>query len=149
MNQMHNSAGHGHGPGFGGGQQNNHMQQQPGAVDPAAHQQHMHDLCQQYNNHLVQLETTDGQVHDGIIDGIDQNGVEMLVPEGDMDNNHHENERQFGFGYGGYAGFDGYGGALGYGYGGPGYGYPRRFRRFRRHRFPFFGIRRLLFPFFY
>ncbi len=145
MNQMHNSPGHGHGPGFGGGQQNDQMQQS-GGVDPAAHQQQMHDLCQQYNNYLVQLETTDGQVHDGIINGVDQNGVEVLMPDGDTDNNHNEYERQFGFGYGGYGGF---GGAPWYGYGGPGYGYPRRFRRFRRHRFPFFGIRRLLFPFFY
>ncbi|WP_096435187.1 hypothetical protein [Alteribacter populi] len=112
-----------------GGQQ----QMQPGGADPAAHQQQLHELCQAYNNHLVQFETNDGQVYDGIIDGMDQNGVDMLVPVGDMDQgSNHEYERQFGFG----------------GYGG-GYGYPRRFRRFRRHRFPFFGIRRLFFPFFF
>ncbi|UCZ54077.1 hypothetical protein LGQ02_04660 [Bacillus shivajii] len=112
--------------------QNGHHMQQHGAMDPAAHQQQMHDVCVRFQLHLVQFETTDGQVFDGIIDSVDQEGVNMLVPTGDMEREG-ESERQF----------------YGPGYTPYGYGFPRRFRRFRRHRFPFFGLRRLFFPFFY
>lgn len=111
-----------------------HMQ--PGVMDPATHQQNIHDLCKKYQHYLVQFETTDGQVYDGIIDSVDHDGVNLLIPVGDMEREEqNENERQFG-----------YGGFPQYGYG---YGFPRRFRRFRRFRFPFFGLRRLFFPFFY
>ncbi|WP_052144720.1 hypothetical protein [Halalkalibacter okhensis] len=106
-------------------------------MDAGLHQQQLHDLCQRYHHHLMQFETTDGQVHDGIIDGIDQNGVNMLMPVGDMD---HDDTTDFR--YGGYGGFPG----GGYGYG---YGFPRRFRRFRRRYFPFPILRSFFFPYFY
>lgn len=90
----------------------------------------MYDMCKKYHHHFVQIEGTDGNVYDGIIDGLDKNHVYLLVPSGETEAQEDMN-RQFNpyFGYG--------------------YGYPRRFRRFRRHRFPFFFIRRLFFPFFY
>ncbi|MFC0472554.1 hypothetical protein ACFFHM_19225 [Halalkalibacter kiskunsagensis] len=114
------------------------QQTQPGAMDPAYQQQQMHDLCQQYYNHLMQFETTDGQVHDGIIDSVDQNGVNMLIPDGDTEQRNNDQRYGFDVGYGGYGGYPPYG-----------YGYPRRFRRFRRQRFPFYLLRSLFFPYFY
>ena len=74
-------------------------------------------LCQRYMNYHVIAQTRDGQQFEGIIDGMDDDGVTMLVPE-DVDGE----ERQYGL--------DGYG--------------RRRFRRFRRQRFPF----EFLLPFF-
>lgn len=68
-------------------------------------------LCQRYMNYHVIAQTRDGQRLEGIIDGMDDDGVTMLVPE-DVDGE----ERQ---------------------YAPEGYG-RRRFRRFRRQRFPFF-----------
>lgn len=97
-----------------------------GSMDPTRHQQSMHDFCKRYHHHLVQFETTDGHMYEGIIDNVDHNGVDMLIPVGEMERGDQvEDERQFGFGS----------------------GIPRRFRRFRRHRFPFFILRRLFFPF--
>ncbi|MFC0560099.1 hypothetical protein [Halalkalibacter alkalisediminis] len=111
-----------------------------GAVDPSMQHQQMYDLCQQYMHHLVQFQTSDGQTVDGIIDGIDRDGVSMLVPDGDDDQAQTtHSELRYGYpGYGGYGGYPGYG-----------YGYPRRFRRFRRRRFPFYLLSSLLFPYFY
>ncbi len=132
------------------------VQHLSGAIEPTTHTKHLHDLCKRYHNHLMQIETTDGQVYDGIIDSVDGDGVTILIAVGDMEredeSQDEQNQRQFGYGpgYGGYGpGFGGYGPGFG-GYGpGFGYGFPRRFRRFRRFHFPFFGLRRLFFPFFY
>ncbi|MDQ0158226.1 hypothetical protein [Alkalibacillus salilacus] len=105
-----------------------------------------HHLCRQHQMHFVHLETQDGQMFDGIIDDVDDQSVTLIMPWGDME------QDRFDDGYGG-----GYGQGYGPGYGGPGYGqgyggpgrYPRRFRRFRRHRFPFRFLNRIFFPFFY
>ena len=91
-------------------------------------------------HHLVQMETTDGTILDGIIEDVDDEGVDLLEPAGDMDGDDNY-DRQFG--YGGYGGFGGYGFNPYIRF------YPRRFRRFRRRRFPFPFIRRLFFPYFY
>jgi hypothetical protein len=106
-----------------------HMQ--PGMMDPSM-QQHMYELCQQYHHHMMQFQTADGQTIEGIIDGVDREGVNLLVPVGDTDDDQ-GTHTDFRYGYGGF----------------PGYGFPRRFRRFRRQHFPFFFLRRLFFPFFY
>lgn len=74
----------------------------------------MKSLCQKYMNYHVIAQTTSGQQFDGIIDGMDDEGITMLVPE-DVDGD----ERQFTNGYG----QNGYG--------------RRRYRRFRRQRFPY------------
>ncbi|SEB13515.1 hypothetical protein SAMN05421743_11910 [Thalassobacillus cyri] len=102
------------------------------------------EMCQTNHYYFVQIQLSDGSLVDGIIDGTDEDHVYMLVPVGDEMGE--ADQRQFG--YSGYGGFGGYGGYGGYPFGG-GYGYPRRFRRFRRRRFPFFHVRRLFFPFFY
>ncbi|WP_411954243.1 hypothetical protein ACKXGF_13650 [Alkalibacillus sp. S2W] len=101
-----------------------------------------HHLCRQNQMHFVHLETQDGQLFDGIIDDVDGQSVTLIMPWGDMEQDRFD---------------DGYGGGYGQGYGGPGYGqgyggpgrYPRRFRRFRRYRFPFRFLNRIFFPFFY
>lgn len=72
-------------------------------------------ICRRYMGYHVIANMQDGSRVEGIIDGMDHEGVTMLIPE-DIEEG---SERQFGF--------DGYGG----------YG-RRRFRRFRRRRFPFF-----------
>ncbi|WP_245680513.1 hypothetical protein [Bacillus marinisedimentorum] len=106
----------------------------------------MHDFCSTYKDHYVQMETSEGQQAEGIIYKVDRQHVYLMVPVGDMGD---DREAGYGYGLGGY-GFPGYGfpgyGFPGYGFG---YGYPRRFRRFRRYRYPFFGIRRFFFPFFF
>ncbi|WP_051353112.1 hypothetical protein [Thalassobacillus devorans] len=96
------------------------------------------EMCQTNHYYFVQIQLSDGSLVDGIIDGTDEDHVYLLVPVGDE--KEEMEQRQFG-----YSGFGPYGG---YPYG-AGYGYPRRFRRFRRRRYPFFYIRRLFFPFFY
>ena len=110
--------------------------------------QNIHDLCRRYQLFLMQFETNDGQMFDGIIDNVDDDGVDVLVPVGDYndDNDDYNNDnnwnRQFFPGYGGY-------GFPPYGYSPYGFGYPRRFRRFRRRRYPFHVFRRIFFPFFF
>ncbi|MBU8907583.1 hypothetical protein [Desertibacillus haloalkaliphilus] len=129
-----------------------------------AHNQQMHDTCTHYHLYFVQLQTTDGQTFEGIIEDIDNDGVTMLMPAGETREAEDDiDERQFGvvgvgagfpgvgvgfgfpgygfpgYGYPGFGWFPGYGAFPGYG-GFPWYGYPRRFRRFRRRRFPFYGI---------
>jgi hypothetical protein len=102
-------------------------------TDRDLHKKQMLDMCKRYHHHFVQIEAADGSVYEGIIDGTDDDHMYLLVPSGDMDD---DVNRQYPYG--------------GYPYGGYMYGrYPRRFRRFRRHRFPFFGFRRLFFPFFF
>ncbi|PKR77541.1 hypothetical protein CEY16_11205 [Halalkalibacillus sediminis] len=104
----------------------------------------MYDMCKNNKLHMVTLETNDGKYVEGIVDEYDKEGVTLIMPSGDMEN---QERVWFGGGFGG----PGYGPGFGPGYGaGFGYGrYPRRFRRFRRQRFPFFGLRRFFFPFFY
>ncbi|MGO4888558.1 hypothetical protein ACJ2A9_12415 [Anaerobacillus sp. MEB173] len=115
-----------------------HMEDPTTAHQP--HAQQMYDACNQYHLYFVKMQTDDGQMHDGIIEDVDQEGVTLLTPEGDMDNDHR-------FGYpGGFYGPGGYGGFSPYGHG---YGFPRRFRRFRRRRFPLHRLRTFFFPFFY
>jgi small nuclear ribonucleoprotein (snRNP)-like protein len=79
-------------------------------------------LCQKYMNYHVIAQTKDGSQFEGIIEGMDGDGVTMLVPE-EVDGEERDNDpsRQ-PFGYG-----------------------RRRYRRFRRQRFPFFYF---AFPFF-
>ena len=103
------------------------------------------DFCKKHKHYFVGMETTDGSQYEGIIERTDHDRVSMLVPDGD--NPGDQDYRQFGFGgFGGFGGYPyGYGGFGGYG----GYGYPRRFRRFRRFTFPFGGISRFFFPFFF
>ncbi|MBO8155589.1 MAG: hypothetical protein H0Z32_03920 [Bacillaceae bacterium] len=116
-----------------------------GAMDQQDYKKHMQDQCKNYMLQYVVIEMNDGSSYDGIVEDMDDDHVIILIPEGDQDWGHHreteqnEEERQFGYG-----GFPGYGGGYGYGY-----GVPWRFRRFRRYRFPFFGVRRFFFPFFY
>ncbi|WP_280769192.1 hypothetical protein [Salipaludibacillus daqingensis] len=131
------------------------------------HAKDMHNMCTQYHLHFIQIQLMDGSSHDGIIEEVDNEGVTLLMPEAEEGaqqpyygqhghESHHELHAQqgtqmqdspqhFGYGYPGY-GYPGFGPGPGYGYG---YGIPRRFRRFRRRRYPFFGIRRLFFPFFF
>ncbi|WP_193373919.1 hypothetical protein [Paenibacillus sabinae] len=79
-------------------------------------------LSQRYMNYHVIAKTRDGSQFDGIIDGMDDDGITMLVPE-EIDAAERENDNTYrAFGYG-----------------------QRRFRRFRRQRFPFFFF---AFPFF-
>lgn len=79
-------------------------------------------LCQKYMNYHVIAHARDGAQFDGIIDGMDDDGITMLVPE-EIDAAERENDNTYrAFGYG-----------------------PGRFRRFRRVRFPFFFF---AFPFF-
>lgn len=139
-------------------------------MDPQAHQNQMHDMCKNYHLHFVQIQMADGHMHDGIIEEVDQEGVTLLIPHEDMQHRDEEGEQHpygfedsrgpYGYGPGGGPGFapPGYGPGPGPGFGPPGYGppgygprprYPRRFRRFRRHRFPFAGLGRLFFPLFY
>lgn len=101
----------------------------------------MKEFCKQYHHHYIMMEADDGQIYEGIIDGMDDDNVDMLVPIGDMDR---EDMRQYP--YGGYP-YSPYGYPYGY-YNPYVYGYPRRFRRFARRRFPFSGLRAFFFPIF-
>ncbi|WP_247747093.1 hypothetical protein [Alkalihalobacillus sp. BA299] len=78
----------------------------------------MHDDCHKYKYYHVTLTTTDGNYFDGIIEDVGTDNVTVLVGEDVME------------GEGDIGGYD-----RQYDYGG--YGFPRRrFRRFRRRRFP-------------
>lgn len=77
-----------------------------------------HD-CRKYMNYHVQAKMRDGSDVEGIITDMDDNEVEMLVPEEVDEDEMNEQRQQFGYG-GGYG--------------------RRRFRRFRRRRFPFFNV---------
>lgn len=97
-------------------------------MNDSQHKKRMHEMCKEYHLYFMQFQTTEGGMLEGIIEDIDEDGIILLIPSGDMERVD-ETQRQFGFGYG--------------------YGYPRRFRRFRRQRLPFILIRNLLFPFYY
>ena len=84
---------------------------------------HYHGLCRQYQGRAVDLRTSDGRVHRGVITHVDNDSV-YIMPQG------RRNLGGFGGGYryGGYSGSGGYGyGGSGYG-GSGGYGYGRPFR---------------------
>jgi small nuclear ribonucleoprotein (snRNP)-like protein len=96
------------------------------------------NLCEKYMNYHVIVQLSDGSQFDGIIDGMDEESVIMLVPE-EIDGG--QTNRQYGFDYDDDNGYD---------Y--DEYGRPRRrrFRRFRRRRFPFPFLRRLFrYPYYY
>ncbi|MDQ0351437.1 hypothetical protein J2R98_001251 [Alkalibacillus filiformis] len=124
-------------------------------MDPKHHMKSMFDTCHKHRMHLVQVQAHDGQVYDGIIDDVGEDGVTLIMPWGDYEDMDHGYDDRMGPGGGFGPGYGpGYGSGYGPGYG-PGYGlgyghgqYPRRFRRFRRHRFPFSGLSRIFFPFF-
>ncbi|RRJ67513.1 hypothetical protein EHV15_11415 [Paenibacillus oralis] len=123
-------------------------------MDHHGHKRHMMEICKRYHHHLIHIESSDGHVHVGIIDGMDDDHVYLLIPIGDMDGD----DRAFGAPFGGFgtpfggfgtpfgAPFGGFGGFGGFPFFG---GFPRRFRRFIRRPFPFFGLRRFFFPFFF
>ncbi|SFL80239.1 hypothetical protein SAMN04487943_10456 [Gracilibacillus orientalis] len=104
------------------GQTSGHQQ-----MDSNHHKKQMHELCNNYHLYFMQFQTMEGDTFEGIIEDIDEDSVIILIPSGDLERVE-ETERQYGFGYGGY---------------------PRRFRRFRRHRFPFLLLRSLFFPYYY
>ncbi|MBM7587902.1 hypothetical protein JOC86_004477 [Bacillus pakistanensis] len=89
--------------------------------------------CKKYMNFYVIAQMNDGNQVEGIVEGMDDEGVTMLVPETveEID----DDRQQFGgYGWNGYDDYNGYG------------GYRRRYRRYRRRRFPFSVF---IFPFFY
>lgn len=110
-------------------QQSYHQEMGMQPMEHNPHTQQMYETCKKYQLYFVQIQTTDGKMYDGIIEDVDNEGVTMLMPYGDMEQEEGM-ERQFGYGYGGF-------------------GFPRRFRRFRRFRFPFFLLSSLFFPFYY
>jgi hypothetical protein len=87
------------------------------------------EQCQKYMNYHVTVQMSDGAHFDGIIDDFDDEGITMLVPEWIEDEHEDEGTRQFAYGY----------------------GRPRRrYRRFRRRRFPFRYFRRIFpIPYYY
>lgn len=87
------------------------------------------DQCQRYLNYHVTAQMSDGSHFDGVIDDYDDEGVTMLVPEWVEDDVDDDVTRQYNYGY----------------------GRPRRrFRRFRRRRFPFRFFRRIFpIPYYY
>ncbi len=104
---------------------------EPQQMDYHHYQKQMHEMCKSYHLYFMQFQTTEGETIEGIIEDIDDDGVIILIPVGDMERVDEE-ERQYGYDYG-----------YGYGY------FPRRFRRFRRRRLPFFLLRSLFFPYYY
>ncbi|WP_254901228.1 hypothetical protein [Tuberibacillus sp. Marseille-P3662] len=81
----------------------------------------IHTLCRKYMFYHVMAQSSDGSQFDGVITGMDEEGVSMLVPEWVDEET---TSRQFGYG-GGYG--------------------RRRYRRFYQRRFPYFFFG---FPFF-
>ncbi|UOR13094.1 hypothetical protein [Halobacillus amylolyticus] len=113
-------------------------QMHPG-VQGAYQDDDVKQLCKRYRHYHVIGQMRDGSHVEGIITDMDENDVEMLVPE-EVDGS--QVNRQFGYGYDdGYNGYDDYDDDYN-GYG----GYRRRYRRYRRRRFPYRFFRRL-FPY--
>ncbi len=107
----------------------------PGMTNPMDIQ----NACQRYMNYYVTGQLADGSQVEGIITDMDENGVEMMVPEEVQ-----EQMTDIRYGFGSYGGYNGYNGYDDYGYG-YGYGRPRRrYRRFRRRRYPY---AQFVFPF--
>lgn len=143
----------------------------PQQMDEKQHKKNMYDHCNKHKLHLMHAQLMDGSMVEGILDEYDDDGVTLIIPCGDeLRESSDERINGFGSGYGGYGhggygsgyGHGGYGsgyghggyGGYGSGYGHGGYGgsydhYPRRFRRFRRRRYPFTNIFRLFTPFFF
>ncbi|MFD2618428.1 hypothetical protein [Terrilactibacillus laevilacticus] len=88
-------------------------------------QSNIKQICQKYMNYHVVGQMKDGKKIEGILTGMDDQHVMLLVPE-DVSESERESsdERYYGGGYGGYP----------------------RYRRFRPYRFPYF---QFVFPFFY
>ncbi|WP_163537043.1 hypothetical protein [Gracilibacillus sp. YIM 98692] len=91
------------------------------------HADHMKKMCNDYMNYHVYGDLNDGSQFEGIIISVDNNSVIILIPEDVEEGSFH---RQYGYD--------------------DDYGRPRRrFRRYRRQRFPFDLLRGLfLFPFY-
>lgn len=75
--------------------------------------------CQRHMNFYVIGQMSDGTQVEGIIEDMDNEGVTMMVPE-EVEENEMDSNRQFG--------------------------YRRRYRRYRRRRFPYYAF---VFPFFF
>ncbi|WP_058306103.1 hypothetical protein [Gracilibacillus massiliensis] len=90
------------------------------------YQQHeIKNLCEEYKNYYVMGQLNDGAQFEGIVDSVDNSGVNMLIAEDIVEE---QSDRQLG-------------------YYGPG---RRRYRRFRRQRYPFGLLTNLLlYPFYY
>ncbi|MDR0137537.1 hypothetical protein RFW18_07220 [Metabacillus idriensis] len=74
--------------------------------------------CRRHMNFYVIARMTDGSQVEGIIEDMDNEGVTMMIPE-EVEESEMDANRQ--------------------------YGYRRRFRRYRRRRFPYYAF---IFPFF-
>ncbi|UOQ92875.1 hypothetical protein MUO14_21110 [Halobacillus shinanisalinarum] len=97
------------------------------------------EKCKKYMQYHVMGQMTDGSHVEGIITNMDENNVEMLVPE-EVDGS--KVNRQFGY-WNDYNDYDDYDYDDGYN------GY-RRYRRYRRRRFPYRFFRRLFrYPYYY
>ena len=57
----------------------------------------MHDFCRKHHMHYVHIHTKKGELLDGIIDEIDNDGVTLIIPIGDMDREDDESVKHLGF----------------------------------------------------
>ncbi|WP_235848393.1 hypothetical protein [Litchfieldia alkalitelluris] len=100
-------------------------------MDPQDQRNHMKNLCKSYMNYHVIGQLSDGSQFEGIIDSMDEDSVTMLVPE------EVEEQQMTRYGYNGYDDDD---------------YYPprrRRYRRYRRSRYPYANLLGLLlYPYF-
>ncbi len=136
-----------------------HHGSMPKQMDEKQHKKYMYDHCNKHKLHFMHAQLKDGSMVEGILDEYDEDGVTLIIPCGDEMRGSAEepfDATRQNYGHGGYGGYGpgyghgGYGGyGPGYGHGGYGGYYPRRFRRFRRRRYPFINIFRLFTPFFY
>lgn len=96
---------------------------------------HIYETCKQHMHGYVLVEMTDGSKVDGIVTGLDDEYVYLAVPlevheqkmPSPMHDHHQGRPQGYGPGFGFPSGYGYQGGYGGYGY--PGYGPPRRFRR--------------------
>jgi len=116
------------------------MTQIPQGMQQHDYEAEIENFCERHHNHYVVVETDDGRVYDGIIEGAEDGEMVLLTPAGDL-NDEADGTRQYWFG--------GYYGVPFSVYGGFGVAIPFRFRRFYRYRFPYYRIRRFFFPYFY
>lgn len=120
------------------------------------HKHHMHSLCQQYLHQNVMIQTNDNQSYQGMIEGVDDDYVYLVVPMDDMSGGMHyrsEDQRFIGGPGVGFGGVPGGWYGPGYGWYGPGYGYwgyPRPRPGFRRLVLPLAALTAVsLLPFFW